>query len=357
MKNIFLQIPVSSLRLSQLAIATVTATTGSTPQKPGSSALFDKNGLVCGTIGGGILEGSVQQMSIQIIAGGKPVLHSFNLDNSVSGGEDALCGGRITILIEPLSAHHTSVIEAIRKSAEEKVPGVLISRIGSAANGSADVKRYWMTAESVPDIASEYRTGILSAAAEILSSQAHPCCREVKLPVRENGTAELFFFEPLLPPPSLVIAGAGHIGKVLARLGQMLDFDVTVIDDRKEYANTKNIPEADRILTGEIGKLVAGCRPDSNTYIVIVTRGHRDDAEALRACIGSGARYIGMIGSKNKIALMRDNFLTNGWATIDQWDRLYAPVGIDIESKTVEEIAVSIAAQLVKVRNSMRKVS
>ena len=87
-------------------------------------------------------------------------------------------------------------------------------------------------------------------------------------------------------------------------------------------------------------------------YVVIVTRGHKDDAEALKACIGAGFAYTGMIGSKNKIASMKAEFINNGWATVKQWDSLYTPVGLDIKSKTVEEIAVSIAAQLVLVRNS-----
>ena len=91
-----------------------------------------------------------------------------------------------------------------------------------------------------------------------------------------------------------------------------------------------------------------------NTYVVIVTRGHRDDAYALKPCIGKGVAYIGMIGSKNKIAAMRAHFLENGWATSAQWDQIHAPVGLPIKSQTVEEIAVSIAAELVMVRNSTR---
>jgi xanthine dehydrogenase accessory factor len=85
---------------------------------------------------------------------------------------------------------------------------------------------------------------------------------------------------------------------------------------------------------------------------VIVTRGHKDDAEALKPCIGSDLAYTGMIGSKNKIASMRDNFIENGWATLKQWETVYTPIGLDIGSRTVEEIAISIAAQLVLVRNS-----
>ena len=88
---------------------------------------------------------------------------------------------------------------------------------------------------------------------------------------------------------------------------------------------------------------------------MIVTRGHRHDGQALRGCLGSRAAYIGMIGSKRKIELMRQQFLKEGWATEEQWSRIYAPIGIDIGSQTVEEIAVSIAAQLVHVRSQLQK--
>ena len=92
----------------------------------------------------------------------------------------------------------------------------------------------------------------------------------------------------------------------------------------------------------------------NKTFVVIVTRGHKDDAAALKPCLGSDLAYIGMIGSKNKIANMRMSFIENGWATEKQWNTIYAPTGLDIKSKTIEEIAVSIAAQLVLVRNSKK---
>jgi xanthine dehydrogenase accessory factor len=91
-----------------------------------------------------------------------------------------------------------------------------------------------------------------------------------------------------------------------------------------------------------------------DTFIVIVTHGHKDDAGALRACIDSEAGYIGMIGSKNKVHLMRESFIQNGWASAEQWNRIHSPVGLEIQSKSVQEIAVSIAAQLVLFRNNLK---
>jgi xanthine dehydrogenase accessory factor len=138
----------------------------------------------------------------------------------------------------------------------------------------------------------------------------------------------------------------------LAHLGQLLDFEVTVVDDRPDFANSKNIPDADYLVVEEIGKAMQRLKKSQDTYIVIVTRGHKDDAEALKPCISSGAAYVGMIGSKSKIARMKAEFIKKRWATEDQWNEVYAPVGLDIKSKSVEEIAVSIAAQLIMVRRS-----
>lgn len=162
------------------------------------------------------------------------------------------------------------------------------------------------------------------------------------------------YLEPQFPLSCLVIAGAGHVGKAVVHIGHLLDFEITVIDDRPEFANKDMVPEADHIIVEDIGKAIAEIPKTADTYFVIVTRGHSHDADALKACIKSDVAYIGMIGSGRKIALMQEKFIDLGWATADQFDRVYAPIGIDIQSKTVQEIAVSIAAELVQVRNQVQ---
>ena len=136
----------------------------------------------------------------------------------------------------------------------------------------------------------------------------------------------------------------------MCHLGSLLDFEVTVIDDRPEFANRERLPDADTIIVDDIGEAMRAVPISDDTYIVIVTRGHEKDADALRQCINSEAAYVGMIGSARKIKLMREKFLEEGWATSAQWNRIHAPIGVEIQSKTVQEIAVSIAAQLVLAR-------
>ena len=354
MKNIYLQIPLKHPDISQLVLATVTTTSGSTPQKPGSSALFGQSGLISGTVGGGVLEGRVQQIAQNALQSKESGHFHFRLDNSMSNGEDALCGGKISVLVDANLNNHISVYENIRKSSADRIPGVLITMVTNLKGEKCLINRYWMTSDIKPPIPSEFFPKIEPEASGIISNSNPYDYRRLELNVPGKEPSSLFFLEPVLPLPELVIAGAGHIGKALAHLGQILDFEVTIIDDRPEFANRQNIPDAEHIIVDDIGKAMVNIKKTSDTYIVIVTRGHIDDANALKPCIGSEAAYVGMIGSRNKVALMHDDFIRNGWATQQQWEKIFAPVGLEIKSKTVEEIAVSIAAQLVQVKNSKK---
>jgi len=338
MKNIYLQIPSDFVDITELVLATVTGSKGSTPQKPGTSALFSRTGLVAGTIGGGVLEGKVQEMASRIIESRIPVHHVFYLDAGLSGGEDAFCGGNISVLLDPDLARHSHIFGEIKKCFEKRIPGILITRVISHGSQNISIEREWTT-----DMTEYFPTGSSSGFMELNQSSTY-----VKTDTR-------IFLEPVIPLPRLVIAGAGHIGKALSQIGKLLDFEVTVIDDRPEYANTSNLPFADTIITGPIGKSLEEIEKGSDTFIAIVTRGHRDDGDALRACISSDVAYLGMIGSRTKVALMKREFINGKLASEEQWNRVFAPIGIDIGSKTVEEIAISIAAQLVQVRSGRQR--
>jgi xanthine dehydrogenase accessory factor len=355
MKNIYLQLLDRKSDNNSLVLATVTGANGSTPQKPGSSAIFDKNGLVSGTIGGGVVEGRVQKLAIDAIATKKSGHFRFNLSNDISNKEEAICGGRISVLIDANLQNYTSVFEELVGSVESSIPGVLITMVTGFSEDSVLINRYWMSKTVTPPIPLEFLSYIEPVVTEMITKGDPSDFREMELSIPEAEPPSLFFLEPVFPKPKLVIAGAGHIGKCLAHLGEMLGFEVTIIDDRPEYANSVNIPEARHIIVNDIGESLKGLKKNKDTYVVIVTRGHKDDSAALKPCIGSDLAYTGMIGSVNKVASMRVDFIKNGWATAEQWDTVYTPVGIDIKSRTVEEIAISIAAQLVLIRNSKVK--
>ncbi len=163
-----------------------------------------------------------------------------------------------------------------------------------------------------------------------------------------GGTLDIFI-EPVLPPAELYIFGAGHVAINLYRVAKDTGFDVTIVDDRETYANRERFPEALAVHAEEFEKAMAKLSPSESSYIVIATRGHRDDMRVLRWAVQTSARYIGMIGSKRKtIAIFRE--LTREGLSPDLFNRVHAPVGLDIGAVTPEEIAVSITAELIAIR-------
>ena len=164
------------------------------------------------------------------------------------------------------------------------------------------------------------------------------------------GGKVLVYIEPLVAAPHLIILGAGHVGKALSRTGKFLGFQVTVVDDREEYANKNNIPDADNIVVIDFQDVFSRVAVDDGSYIVIATRGHNHDSDALKAALHTKAGYIGLLGSKGKKALLLENLDKEGFSREDI-GRVIIPVGIPIGSVTPEEIAISIMAQIIQTKN------
>jgi xanthine dehydrogenase accessory factor len=168
-----------------------------------------------------------------------------------------------------------------------------------------------------------------------------------------GGTLEIFV-EPILPPAELFIFGAGHVAASLYKVARIAGFDVTIIDDREAYANRERFPEAQQVIAEDFDKAAAKLLPSESSYIVIVTRGHRDDMRMLRWAVQTPARYIGMIGSKRKTITIFKELQNEGLAA-HLFDRVHAPVGLDIGAITPEEIAVSITAELIAARRKVER--
>jgi xanthine dehydrogenase accessory factor len=338
---------------SSCSIATVIETHGSTPRKHGSSALFGAGRLLAGTIGGGVLEGRVRQIALDSAGKNVSGIYRFDLDNDISSSEEAICGGKTVVLIDGSPSKHLPAFDLMNESFSKKIKGTLVTIVSGTEGSALNIERYWLTAETLDDLPQKYAGFIKDTALEVLSS-ANPLNFK-RSEFKADGKESLALFEPLFPSPDLFIAGAGHIGKALAHLGKLIDFEITVIDDRIEFANAKNIPDADHFIVGDIGNAIGELKIDNSSFVVIVTRGHNDDAKALRACINSNAAYIGMIGSKAKIGKIHREFVDEKWTTEEKWSAIHSPIGLEILSQTVEEIAVSIAAELVLVRNQKDK--
>jgi xanthine dehydrogenase accessory factor len=300
MRDILDEITSRCRRGQRVALCTVVGTRGSTPQSKGAKMLVLGDGRTVGTLGGGCVEAEVRRRAIEILNADRSELLEFRLDHDYGWDDGLICGGIMDI--------HVQTIDAERAGPFEQLAEALRS-----------------------DRSAEFR---------ITYEQAGQCRHYV---------------EDVGPPPVLVIAGAGHVGQALGALAATLDFRVTIIDDRPDFASPERFPAAKQRIVADIEQSLRELPIDANTYVVIVTRGHKHDGDALAAVIDSPARYLGLIGSKRKIKTIFDDLLASG-VSAEKLMRVHAPIGYEIGAVTVPEIAVSIASELIAVRRGRENV-
>jgi xanthine dehydrogenase accessory factor len=323
----------------------VVETRGSTPQKAGAAMLVFPDGSQRGTLGGGCVEAEVKQRALGLLAdSGSAGIATFHLDDNYGWDDGLICGGRMAMLIDPLVpggsslAYYQRVHELVQQGAGCTEAVILKEQAGVPIG-----TRYLF--DGTGRLVAQVGAG---PAPVIVAQLLVPLHRRPR-PVSQQGIAYL----PVLPRITLFIVGGGHVGQAVARLAADADFDIWVLDDRERYASRERFPTARRVLVGDIGgtlkNLVAnGINPA--TYGVIVTRGHAHDEEALYHLVQSNAGYVGMIGSKRKIKLIYEDLIAKG-ITAEALERVHAPLGFDLGSQTVPEIAISIVAELIACRN------
>ncbi|MBM3812080.1 MAG: xanthine dehydrogenase [Acidimicrobiia bacterium] len=157
------------------------------------------------------------------------------------------------------------------------------------------------------------------------------------------------FVEPIVPQPRAFIFGAGHVSKSLSKVASMAGFATVIVDDREAFANRQRFPEADEVHAGSHEEIFEKLDIGTTGYIIIVTRGHKDDMRVLKLALGTPARYIAMIGSKRKVLGVMKELEKEGFAA-GAFDRLFAPMGLEIGAESPEEIAVSVVAEMIAVR-------
>jgi xanthine dehydrogenase accessory factor len=165
----------------------------------------------------------------------------------------------------------------------------------------------------------------------------------------EGRAAYQVMLEVQEPPDTLLIVGGGHIGKAMATIGDLCGFSVVVVDDRPDYASPERFPEADRVIYGDFAEVLREFPIGLNTYIVTVTRGHRQDEMALRQVAESSAAYVGMIGSRRRVAAVLQHLIDDG-LDLEAVARVHTPIGLDIGAETPEEIAVAIMGEVIQAR-------
>jgi xanthine dehydrogenase accessory factor len=313
------------------ALAILVDTKGSSPQNVGAKAIFRANGDIIGTIGGGCMEAEARKDALQRIRTGRAGVLSLHLDNDFGWDDGLICGGRVSILIDPRP---------------ERSAGVYQSAIESARNGQLCSLAVPLDGEKAGE-AILINLGDSRGALSDAATQAIEARRTGVVDVEGAGQV---YFEPIIPRPTLVIAGAGHIGAALAQVAALCEFEVIVVDDRPGFANADRLPFADQTIVSDLPSFFREYPSSSSTYIAIVTRGHRHDAHVLREVLGKPAAYIGMIGSKRKIVVIYEELLRDGLATPDQLRKVHSPMGLALGDVEVGEIAVSIMAEIIAVR-------
>ena len=324
----------------------VVETRGSTPQKPGAALLVLPAGGQVGTLGGGCVEAEVRRRALAMLHAEscEAQLLQFHLDNDYGWDDGLLCGGRMTVLAEHIQrpeqhSYFQRLLELLR-SGRGHTEAVALER---ADLQGAEPGARWLFDRSGRCVAALRGDGATTnVGARLQPLNARP------RPYTQGGVA----YTPYPPRCRLLLVGAGHVAKAVARLAAETDFDVWVLDDRAEYASADRFPDASRILVGDIPQRLRELEIDEHTYVVIVTRGHLHDEAALHAVIDRPAGYIGMIGSRRKVRLIFEDLVAAG-VDPEALAQVHAPIGLDIGSQTVPEIAVSIVAELIACRNQV----
>ncbi|MEX0793184.1 MAG: XdhC family protein [Pirellulaceae bacterium] len=349
-----------------VAFCQLVETRGSTPQKPGAAMLVEADGSQHGTLGGGCVEAEVKRRAIAALETSGGRLVDFLLDSDYGWDDGLICGGRMRVLIEPLPVDSDiTLFQTLRTLLDAGHGGTLAIELPPPAELPKETRP--PRERLVAGEGSEHSPGIflLDPQGKLIATRRHggeggpsgPNPEEDLIPLSDRPKPYLaggFAYLPILPRCRLVIVGGGHIGKAVAELAAQADFNVTVVDDREEVVSEERFPTASQRISGEIGEVLSELKTDRSTFGLIVTRGHQHDELALYHLIQKELAFLGMIGSKRKIKLIFDDLEEKGIAP-EKLRQVFAPVGLDIGSQTVMEIAISITAQLIAQRNQPGK--
>jgi xanthine dehydrogenase accessory factor len=330
------------------AVATILSRSGSAPRTAGSKMVVDEQGGFVGTIGGGKFEADVLAEAGRALAEGRPKKMFFDLTNDDVSAMDMICGGKMEVLVDYLAPEDdvTAVFAAWKSAMEEKRAGSLVTLMRANARQVEQTVHCMVFADKTV-------AGNWPHSAALLARVAKAPFASAVSQVVEADNVQLLV-EPTVMTKTLVIFGAGHVSMPTARLAGEIGFRVVVVDDREAFANRERFPGADQIRVPEdFTASLSGLSFDADTFVVIVTRGHRYDKEVLGQVLSTGAGYIGMIGSRRKRDAIYAALKKEGVADEDL-ARVHCPIGLSIGAETPAEIAVSIVAELIACRADIK---
>jgi xanthine dehydrogenase accessory factor len=353
------------------AVATIIESKGATPREVGAKMLILDEGQMVGTVGGGCGEAQVLWDAVRVLRQGPPMISRVDLTGEINDLSPTNCGGIMDVFIDRfrpaeeggvgLTARET--VDRIVEAMDRGVAVVLATLVGGYARrlplGSKALILADGTVYGFPE-ADPLRPVLVAKAQEALA-RGEGWRVGLELPDVPRGAATAgepaldVYLEVVAPPAKLIIVGAGHIAVPLAKIGKILDFEVTVLDDRAAFANRQRFPEADHVIAANIEKTLMDYPVTPNCSFVLVTRGHQLDEEACRCILGKGAAYIGMIGSRRRTREVKRHLIEMGFSP-ELTEQIYAPIGLDLGAETPAEIAVAIAAELVNLRRGGKAV-
>jgi xanthine dehydrogenase accessory factor len=346
--NIFQNILSALEHEDSIMLATIIATSGSTPAAVHSKMLVTKGVTTSvGTVGGGCMEGEVILHANRLYNTRKAEILTFELnEDDIESG--LICGGNLDILIEPVTKNDISLIRQLQTLRDDGIDCLLATLLtpeGSVA---------WKQVVLMTDDSAKAQVSVIPHLTKELDTaleKAHKK-QETQRFVLPSGT---LIIEPMQGTPDLIIFGGGHVSKFVAQSATMVGFSVTVVDDREKYANPHRFPEAAQTIVSDFSAAFSKLNVKPTSYVVIVTRGHSYDELVLEHAVKTPAKYIGMIGSKRKILATYEHLIARG-IPAERLKSVHAPIGIDIAAATAEEIAVSIIAELIRVRRGAMQI-
>lgn len=325
-------------------LATILFKAGSAPREAGTKMIVKNDFSIIGTIGGGILEALTIKSCKDVFENKCSIVKYFSLSNNTAASYGMVCGGKEKVLVEFVDANNPSTVDIYTKSwhLKEKCTNfVMITKIGEEEKEFLNHDK-WICGETT-----FYGSEVNDI--QIILKQIRENFKSLKietLSINEDN----YLIEPILGNETVYIFGAGHVSQKLAMMTKMVDFKTVILDDRREFANKERFKDADDIIVlPSFDNVCEQVEINKESYIIIVTRGHAYDKDVLAQALKTNAKYIGMIGSKTKVKYIFDKLLEEGFLQ-QEIDRTFAPIGLSIYAQTPEEIAVSITAEMIKIR-------
>lgn len=337
----------------RFAVATVVRTHGSTPQVAGATLVLGEGEDVraaVGTLGGGCVEADAVDTALEVITSGTPSLRAYELTEDLAWNTGLVCGGTMWILVQRDDQAYTfddaDVLPELADAAAGGPPVAIVTRLAKDAGQLTLAGRCAVRADGVR-LGSLGDTARDSAAVEAAQAQLpHGTARIVR--DSTDPDRHDLLIEAIASRPRIVVAGGGHVALAIARQASALDFDVTIVEDRPEFASAERFPDA-TVLQGDVPATLGSIPYSWNSFIVIATRGHKLDADCVLQAVKTNARYIGLLGSRRKTVLIEQMLREEGVAD-DRIAAIRAPVGLDLGGRTPAEIALSVMAEITQIR-------